>query len=234
MTERDRQDPPDTPQDAEFQATPQQSEADALRVENEELRDRLLRVMAEMENVRRRMERERQDTAKYAVSNFARDMVGVGDNLRRAIEHVPAEAAANDPALKSFLDGVELTDRELMNVLERHGVVRLEPLGQKFDPNMHQAMFELEDAEKPAGTIVQVMQPGYSIGERCLRPALVGVSKGGTAQTESEAKSDPKSEPKAEAAPRAEPAQPGKQGEPRRNPQQAGQGRPGGRIDRSA
>ncbi len=224
MTERDKQDRPDAPQDAEFEAAPQPSEADALRVENEELRDRLLRLMAEMENVRRRMERERQDTAKYAVSNFARDMVGVGDNLRRAIDHVPAEAAANDPALKSFLDGVELTDRELMNVLERHGVVRLEPLGQKFDPNMHQAMFELEDAEKPAGTIVQVMQPGYSIGERCLRPALIGVSKGGGSQTDAARAADALS-------PTERPQSASAQKKPAEKPTNA---RPGGRIDRSA
>ena len=121
----------------------------------------------------------RSDTARYAISNFARDVLTVGDNLKRTIDHVPAEAAAGDPALKSFLEGVELTERELLNVLERHGVTRIEPLGQRFDPNCHQAMYEVENADVPEGTVVDVMQSGYTIGDRCLRPALVAVSKGG-------------------------------------------------------
>jgi molecular chaperone GrpE len=103
----------------------------------------------------------------------------VGDNLKRTIEHVPAEAAAQDPALKSFLDGVEITERELLNVLERHGVTRIEPLGQRFDPNCHQAMYEVQNPDVPEGTVVDVMQAGYTIGDRCLRPALVAVAKGG-------------------------------------------------------
>jgi molecular chaperone GrpE len=103
----------------------------------------------------------------------------VGDNLKRTVDHVPAEAAAADPALKSFLEGVELTERELLNVLERHGVTRIEPLGQRFDPNCHQAMYEVPDPSVPEGTVVDVMQSGYTIGDRCLRPALVAVSKGG-------------------------------------------------------
>ncbi|XSG83175.1 MAG: nucleotide exchange factor GrpE [Methyloligella sp. ZOD6] len=153
-----------------------------LAAENAELRDRLLRTMAEMENLRRRTEREKSDTAKYSVSNFARDVLTVGDNLRRAIEHVPTEAASKDPALKSFLEGVELTERELLNMLERHGVTRLDPLGERFDPNNHQAMYEVENPEVPEGTVVDVMQAGYTIGDRCLRPALVAVSKGGARQ----------------------------------------------------
>lgn len=151
----------------------------ALAEENASLRDRLLRTMAEMENLRRRTDREKADTARYAVSNFARDVLTVGDNLHRVIEHVPAEAAANDPALKSFLDGVELTERELINMLERHGVKRLEPLGARFDPNNHQAMYEVNNPSVPEGTVVDVMQAGYTIGDRCLRPALVAVAKGG-------------------------------------------------------
>ena len=149
--------------------------------ENAELKDRLLRAMAEMENVRRRTEREKQDTARYAISNFARDVLTIGDNLKRAIDHVPAEAAAQDPALKSFLEGVELTERELLNMLERHGVTRIEPAGQRFDPNCHQAMYEVPNADVPEGTVVEVMQAGYMIGDRCLRPALVAVSKGAKA-----------------------------------------------------
>ena len=158
------------------------ADLDALLAENSEMRDRLLRTMADMENLRRRTEREKTDTARYAISNFARDVLTVGDNLKRTIEHVPAEAAAGDPALKSFLEGVELTERELLNVLERHGVTRIEPLGQRFDPNCHQAMYEVEDAAVPEGTVVDVMQSGYTIGDRCLRPALVAVAKGGAKQ----------------------------------------------------
>jgi molecular chaperone GrpE len=155
------------------------AELEALIAENADMRDRLLRTMAEMENLRRRTEREKADTARYAVSSFARDVLTVGDNLKRTMEHVPAEAAAQDPALKSFLDGVELTERELLTVLERHGVTRIEPLGQRFDPNCHQAMFEVQNPNVPEGTVVNVMQAGYIIGERCLRPALVAIAKGG-------------------------------------------------------
>jgi len=155
------------------------ADLDAVLAENAEMRDRLLRTMAEMENLRRRTEREKADTARYAISNFARDVLTVGDNLKRTIDHVPAEAAAQDPALKSFLEGVELTERELLNVLERHGVTRIDPRGQRFDPNSHQAMYEVQNAEVPEGTVVDVMQSGYVIGDRCLRPALVAVAKGG-------------------------------------------------------
>jgi molecular chaperone GrpE len=155
------------------------AELNALLLENADMRDRLLRTMADMENLRRRTEREKTDTARYAISNFARDVLTVGDNLKRTIQHVPAEAAAQDPALKSFLEGVEITERELLNVLERHGVTQIEPLGQRFDPNCHQAMYEVQNAEVPDGTVVDVIQSGYMIGDRCLRPALVAIAKGG-------------------------------------------------------
>jgi molecular chaperone GrpE len=155
------------------------AELETLVTENADMRDRLLRTMADMENLRRRTEREKNDIARYAISNFARDVLTVGDNLRRTIEHVPAEAASQDPALKSFLDGVEITERELLNVLERHGVTRIDPKGQRFDPNCHQAMYEVQDPSVPEGTVVDVMQSGYVIGDRCLRPALVAVAKGG-------------------------------------------------------
>jgi molecular chaperone GrpE len=158
------------------------ADLDALLVENAEMRDRLLRTLADMENLRRRTEREKADTARYAITNFARDVLTVGDNLKRTMDHVPVEAAAQDPALKSFLEGVELTERELLNVLERHGVTRIEPLRQRFDPNFHQAMYEVPDPSVPEGTVVDVMQSGYAIGDRCLRPALVAVAKGGAKQ----------------------------------------------------
>jgi molecular chaperone GrpE len=175
--------PANTDAQAPDPAAQASAELTALVAENSDMRDRLLRTMADMENLRRRTEREKADISRYAVSNFARDVLTVGDNLRRTIEHVPAEAAAQDPALKSFLDGVELTERELLNVLERHGVTRIDPVGQRFDPNCHQAMYEVQNSDVPEGTVVDVMQAGYVIGDRCLRPALVAVAKGGAKQT---------------------------------------------------
>ena len=166
-------------QDTEAEVT---TDLEALLSENADMRDRLLRTMADMENLRQRTEREKSDTARYAISNFARDVLTIGDNLKRVIEHVPAEAAAQDPALKSFLEGVELTERELLKMLEKYGVTRIEPLGQRFDPNQQQAMYEVPTTEVPEGTVVDVMQAGYTIGDRVLRPALVAVSKGGAKQ----------------------------------------------------
>jgi molecular chaperone GrpE len=143
-------------------------------------KDRLLRTLADMENMRKRTEREVTDARIYGISAFARDILGVADNMHRAMQALDDELRAKaDDQLKALLDGVELTERELMNVLEKHGVKRIDPLNQKFDPNRHQAMFEVDDASVPSGTVVQVMQAGYLIGERVLRPALVAVSKGG-------------------------------------------------------
>ncbi|MGC5777480.1 nucleotide exchange factor GrpE [Methylobacterium sp. NFXW15] len=151
-----------------------------LTAERDELKDRMLRTLAEMENLRRRTEREVADARAYAVTNFARDMLNVADNVRRALESVPVDQRnAADGALKGLIDGIELTERDLVKNLERHGVKPVEPQGQKFDPNRHQAMFEVPNAEVPAGTVVQVVQTGYVIGDRVLRPALVGVAKGG-------------------------------------------------------
>lgn len=151
-----------------------------LTAERDELKDRMLRTLAEMENLRRRTEREVADARAYAVTNFARDVLNVADNIRRALDSVPADAKATaDGALKGLIDGIELTERDLAKTLERHGVKIVEPQGQKFDPNRHQAMFEVPNPEVPAGTVVQVVQVGYVIGERVLRPALVGVAKGG-------------------------------------------------------
>jgi molecular chaperone GrpE len=151
-----------------------------LMKENEELKDRALRAAAEMENLRRRTARDVQDARAYAVSNFARDMLSVSDNLRRALEAIPAEAkAAADAGLKALAEGVEMTERAMLAALERHGVKKLAPEGEKFDPNFHQAMFEIPNPGVPANTVLQVVQPGYSIGDRVLRPAMVGVSTGG-------------------------------------------------------
>jgi molecular chaperone GrpE len=153
---------------------------EALNAENAALKDRVLRTLAEMENLRRRTEREAADARTYAVSAFARDMLNVVDNLTRALESLPENArAAGDDVLKSFIDGVELTARDLSAALGRHGVKKQEPQGEKFDPNFHQAMFEMPDETLPSGTVTKVVQSGWTIGDRVLRPAMVGVSKGG-------------------------------------------------------
>ncbi|MGL5735382.1 MAG: nucleotide exchange factor GrpE, partial [Beijerinckiaceae bacterium] len=135
----------------------------ALEAEKTDLKDRLLRTLAEMENLRRRTEREVADARTYAVTNFARDMLTVADNIARALQTAPADG---DEKTKAFVEGVALTERDLLKTLERHGVKKLEPEGQKFDPHMHQAMFEVPDATKPNGTVTTVVQAGYAIGDR--------------------------------------------------------------------
>jgi molecular chaperone GrpE len=161
-------------------AAPEPTPSTALEREHAEMRDRLLRTLAEMENVRKRTEREVVDARLYGVTSFARDVLGVADNMRRALDAIPQEARANAEAgMKALVEGVELTERELIKALEKNGVRQFTPAREKFDPNIHQAMFEVPDPSVPAGSIVQVLQPGYMIGERVLRPALVGVSKGG-------------------------------------------------------
>jgi molecular chaperone GrpE len=151
---------------------------DALKDENAQLKDKLLRALADMENLRKRSEREKAEATLYAASNFARDLLSVADNFSRALATVtPEQRAAADEMSSNLLAGIEVTERELTNVLERHGIRRIDAIGQKFDPHMHQAMFEVPTADQPAGTVVQVVQNGYAIGNRCLRPALVGVAK---------------------------------------------------------
>jgi molecular chaperone GrpE len=163
------------------QAPPQTPEEviAALRAEAAELKDKLLRAHAEVENIRKRSEREREETSKYAITRFAKDIVGVGDNFQRAIDAVPAGAAEQDPALRSFLDGVTMTERELLNALERHGIKRVHPKDEPFNPHLHQAVMEIARTDMPAGTVVQVFQAGFTIEDRVLRPAMVSVSKGG-------------------------------------------------------
>lgn len=152
----------------------------ALEREHAEMKDRLLRTLAEMENLRKRTDREVAELRLYGVTSFARDMLGVADNMRRALDAVPPELRASaEASVKALIEGVDLTERELLKALEKNGIRQFSPQGEKFDPNLHQAMFEVPDATVPAGSVVQVMQPGYMIGERILRPALVGVSKGG-------------------------------------------------------
>jgi molecular chaperone GrpE len=153
---------------------------ETLAREAADFKDRLLRSLAEMENLRRRTDKQIADERVYGITTLARDVVGVADNMRRALDAVGPELRANaDAGVKALIEGVELTERELLKVLEKHGVKKLEPLGAKFDPNVHQAMYEVPDASVPPGTVVQVVQAGYTIGERVLRPALVAIAKGG-------------------------------------------------------
>jgi molecular chaperone GrpE len=156
-----------------------QSELEKKSAEVAAKQDQYLRAVAETENVRRRLEKEKEETAKYAISKFAKDILSVGDNFQRAIAAVPKDAIETDPALRTLLDGVILTERDYRGVLERHGIIVIDPAGQPFDPHNHQAVMEQENADVPAGTVLQVFQVGYLIEDRCLRPAMVVVSKGG-------------------------------------------------------
>ena len=166
--------------------------ATALAKEVADYKDKLLRSLADMENLRRRTDREVADARTYGVSSLARDMVGVADNMRRALEAAGDSGVVIEGPAKALLEGVELTERELLKVLEKHGVKKFDPQGAKFDPNLHQAIFEVPDANVPSGSIAQVIQPGYMIGERVLRPAMVGVSKGGPRTAPPERSADEK------------------------------------------
>jgi molecular chaperone GrpE len=162
----------------------------ALEAELAEQKDRLLRALAEVENTRRRAQREREDAAKYAIGGFAKDLLATADNLRRALDSLPETEIADDKT-RSLLAGVAATERELLAAFERHGLHRIDPKGERFDHNFHQAIFEAERAGQPTGTIIEVLQPGYVLHDRLLRPAMVGVAK----------------QPAAGAEPRANPAE---------------------------
>jgi molecular chaperone GrpE len=173
---------------------PEQGSVEALTKELGETRDKMLRTLAEMENLRKRTSREVSDARTYGITGFARDVLEIADNLQRALDAVPTEARANaDPGLTALIEGVELTERSLLNTLEKNGVKRFDPSGQKFDPNFQQAMYEVPDPSVPAGTVVQVVQAGFMIGERVLRPALVGVAKGGAKVTGAANSNEPNS-----------------------------------------
>ena len=159
---------------------PEPGSVEALAKEAADLRDKVLRTLAEMENLRQRTRREVADAKVYGITGFARDVLDIADSLQRTLDAVPAETRESaDPLLKALIEGVELTERALLNALEKNGVKKFDPQGEKFNPNFQQAMYEVPDASVPSGTVVQVVQAGYMIGERVLRPALVGVSKGG-------------------------------------------------------
>lgn len=207
--------PQDQPQDETPGAAPEASTAESLEealgsqwsegadaarlaeleAENADVKDRLLRLAAEMENLRRRTAKEVSDAKLYAIASFARDVLTVGDNLQRTMSAVVFEEGEEpDARLKGFLEGIEMTDRDLVNILARHGITRIDPKGEKFDPNLHEAVVQMPDPTVPAGMVAEVMQQGYKIGERVLRPAMVGVTAGG---------------PKLSADPDAGPSEPG-------------------------
>jgi len=160
------------------EVSPHEAEVASLKAEVAAGKDRLLRLAAEMENLRKRSEREKAEATLYAATNFARDLLSVADNLGRALQALPQEERDNaGEAERNLIAGVEITERELLSVFQRHGVKKLDVVGQKFDPNFHQAIYEVPTDEKPAGTVMQEMQAGYAVGDRCLRPAMVGVAK---------------------------------------------------------
>src|SRR3954451_15353094 len=168
------------PYDDSTTEQPQDEQLAAAMRESAELKDKVLRTLAEMENLRRRTEREVGDARAYGITSFARDVLGIADNMQRALDAARQElSGSTEPGVNTLLEGVELTERELLKALERNGVKRFDPQGEKFDPNLHQAMYEVPDPSVPSGMVMQVIQPGYMIGERILRPALVAVSKGG-------------------------------------------------------
>ena len=196
---------PEAEPEAEAEAEAPADATAALQAELAALKDQLLRALAETENLRRRSQREREDALKYAAVPFMRDLIGVVDNLRRAMASVSPEALEADEHLKTLMDGLEMTETELATVFERHHIVKIDPLGERLDPHSHEAMFEVPDPETPSGTVVQVVQTGYRLHDRLLRPAQVGIAKGG-----------PAPEPKAEAP--AEEAAPGETGAPEPGP----------------
>ncbi len=193
--------------DVDVEAAPLEISTAGLQAEVAALKDQLLRALAETENLRRRSQREREDALKYAAVPFMRDLIGVVDNLRRAMDSVSSEALEADEHLKTLMAGLEMTEKELATVFERHHIVKIEPLGERLDPHSHEAMFEVPDPESPSGIVVQVVQAGYRLHDRLLRPAQVGVAKGGpAAQSQAAAgaeRREPKPGPEPQAAPKA-------------------------------
>lgn len=176
--------PVETPENLDIPAAPGDLERqiEQLQVENADLNDKHLRAVAEAQNVRRRAQQDIEKERKFGIERFARDVLSVADNLGRALSVLPTDLTTLDPALRNVIVGVQATDRELLSVLERHGVTRVESLGKPFNAELHQAVMEIEDASVPTGTVVQELAPGYLLAGRLLRAAMVGVSKGGSAR----------------------------------------------------
>lgn len=162
----------------------------ALEAEAADLKDQLLRALAETENLRRRSQREREDAVRYAAAPLIKDLIEVADNLRRALEAVPAEAVEGDEHLKTLMTGVEMTEKAMQGVLEKHNIQRIDPVGERLDPHWHEAIFEVPEPNKPAGTVVQVVRVGYRLHDRLLRAAQVGVAKGGPSAAANGAKGE--------------------------------------------
>jgi len=176
--EKDQHIPQDTATtEPKEESNPFEKEIASLTEEVTRLKDQLLRSLAEIENTRKRAQKDCEEIAKYAYTNFAKDMIGVSDNLKRALDSIPKEAAQADALMKGVLEGILMTQKQLASALEKHGIQEIQALGAKFDHNLHQAMFEVEDVTKPAGTVANVMEAGYTINGRLLRPAMVGVTK---------------------------------------------------------
>ncbi|MFQ5775968.1 MAG: nucleotide exchange factor GrpE, partial [Kiloniellaceae bacterium] len=173
--------PADEPASGEAAAAAKDDPVVRLEAEVASLKDQLLRALAETENVRRRTGREREEAVKYAAAPLVKELIEVADNLRRALDSVPAEAIERDEHLKTLVTGIEMTEKALHSVFEKHHIVRIDPLGQRLDPHLHEAIFEIPDASAPAGTVLQVVRAGYRLRDRLLRPAQVGVAKGGPA-----------------------------------------------------
>ena len=150
---------------------------EALEEQVSELKDQLLRSVAELDNYRKRAEREKEQLRKFGIANFAKDLLSAADNLRRAVESGPSDLEGADESVKNLIVGVEMTEKELLNAFEKNGVRKIDPTGEKFDYNFHQAMFEVETDKEEPGFVMQVLQPGYAIEDRVLRAAMVGVSK---------------------------------------------------------
>ena len=180
--------------DPEEVAVPDEPEAapePSPEQEAAEMKDRLLRALADVENTRRRAKRDVEDARKYAASNFAKDLLNVSDNLRRALDTVSEETREGDDIVKNLVLGIEMVEKELLTAFERQGVSKVDPLGEPFDHNFHQAMYEKPDTEYPNGTVAEVMQPGYVMHDRLLRPAMVAVAKGGGEEQDPPSEVDP-------------------------------------------
>ena len=174
---------PDDLAEAEIDTGPEDTTkepVEALEEQVSELKDQLLRSVAELDNYRKRAEREKEQLRKFGIANFAKDLLSAADNLRRAVESGPSDLDGADESVKNLIVGVEMTEKELLNAFEKNGVRKIDPAGERFDYNFHQAMFEIETDEEEPGVVMQVLQPGYAIEDRVLRAAMVGVSKSNT------------------------------------------------------
>ena len=179
--ETSQEEPVDLQNDEEGEVNEPSKSLDELEAKISELKDQLLRTVADSENLRKRLEREKEQTRKFGIANFAKDLLSIADNLGRALDAAPTKEDVEDQALENLVLGIQMTEQELQKAFENNNVRKIDPLGEKFDYNFHQAMFEVEETDKEPGIVVQVLQPGYAIDDRILRPAMVGVAaaKGG-------------------------------------------------------